>query len=243
VSPRLVANALLVPPIALLLVALLGLLIGRRFRWLTWVGLLGLLALALPAVGGSLLIALERNLPLTPPPGQQPPQAIVILGGDLVRGGTEAMTLHLGPASLERVRAGAALSRRTGLPIMVSGGSLLKGEPPLGGVMADSLMQDFHLPVRWTEAESPDTWENAHLSAVILREHGIRSVYVVTHAWHMRRAIMAFADTGITVTAAPPWLDRLGTPLWVEFVPDVGGWLTSYLALHEWIGCAYYALR
>jgi uncharacterized SAM-binding protein YcdF (DUF218 family) len=248
VSPRLIANALLVPPISLLLVALLGFLLRRRYRrrWvpraLTWIGLLGLLALAMPVVGGSLLITLERDLPLTPPPDALP-QAIVILGGDLAHGGTDTLSLHLGPASLERVRAGAALARRTGLPVLVSAGSLLKGEGPLAGVMADTLAQDFQVPVRWTEAASADTWENAHLSAAILREHGIRSIYVVTHAWHMRRAVLAFADTGITVTAAPPWLDRLRSPLWVEFVPDVGGWYTSYIALHEWIGCAYYTLR
>ncbi len=59
----------------------------------------------------------------------------------------------------------------------------------------------------------------------------------------MRRAIMAFADTGITVTAAPPRLDRLPTPLAADFLPDIAGWRASFYAMHEWIGCAYYALR
>ena len=76
-----------------------------------------------------------------------------------------------------------------------------------------------------------------------LREQGIRSVYVVTQAWHMHRAIMAFADTGIAVTAAPPRLDRLSSPLAANLIPEVAGWQESYHALHEWIGCVYYALR
>ena len=72
---------------------------------------------------GFLLAALERDLPLTPPP-DQPPQAIVILGGDTLRGASQTPIVHLGPLSLERVRAGALLARRTGLPILVTGGRL-----------------------------------------------------------------------------------------------------------------------
>jgi uncharacterized SAM-binding protein YcdF (DUF218 family) len=246
VTPRAVATALLVPPISLLLVALVGALIYRRSsrsgRFLICAGLLGLLALAMPVAGASLMIALERDLPMTPPPGQ-PPQAIVILGGDAVRGGIQTVVVDLGPISLERVQTGAALSRRTGLPILVSGGPPRKGEPPVAALMADSLVNDFQVPVRWIEADSLDTWENAHMSAVILHAQGIRSIYIVTQAWHMRRAIMAFAAAGITATAAPPRLDRLLTPLAANFVPDVASWQESYYALHEWIGCAYYALR
>jgi uncharacterized SAM-binding protein YcdF (DUF218 family) len=237
---------LLVPPISLLLVAVVGTLIDRRHGWigrfLTSAGLFGLLVLAMPVAGGLLMIALERDLPLTPPP-TSPPQAIVILGGDVVRGSSRTAAVNLGPISLERLQAGAALARRTGLPILVSGGSLREGEAPLAALMADSLVHDFQVSARWVEAGSLDTWENAHLSAAILHEQGIRSIYVVTQAWHERRAIMAFADTGITVTAAPPRLDRLRAPLAANFVPDVAGWQESYYALHEWIGCVYYALR
>jgi uncharacterized SAM-binding protein YcdF (DUF218 family) len=241
-----VATVLLVPPISLLLAAIIGLLIDRRSRrigrFLTWAGLAGLLVLAMPAAGGSLMIALERDLPLTPPP-DLPPQAIVILGGDVVRGGTRTETLNLGTVSLERLQAGAQLWRRTGLPILVSGGSLREGDAPVAALMADSLVHDFQVPVRWIEAESLDTWDNAHNSATILHEHGIQSVYVVTQAWHMRRAIMAFAETGVTITAAPPRLDRLLKPLAANFVPDAGAWRDSYYALHEWIGGIYYAVR
>jgi uncharacterized SAM-binding protein YcdF (DUF218 family) len=241
-----VATALLVPPISMLLVALVGLMMDRRRsrigRFLTWAGLAGLLVLAMPLVGGSLMIALERDLPLTPPP-DMPPQAIVILGGDVVRGGTQTEVLNVGPISLERLQTGAELSRRSGLPILVSGGSLREGDAPVAALMADSLVHDFQVPVRWIEANSLDTWENAQMSAAILHDQGIGSIYVVTQAWHMRRAIMAFADTGVAVTAAPVRLDRLATPLAANFIPDVAGWRESYFALHEWIGCAYYALR
>jgi uncharacterized SAM-binding protein YcdF (DUF218 family) len=241
-----VATALLVPPIPLMFVAMIGLLVERRHRrtgrFLTWAGLLGLLLLAMPAVSGFLLAALERDLPLTPPP-DEPPQAIVILGGDTQHGTSQTPIVHLGPLSLERVRAGALLARRTRLPILVTGGSLRAYEPPVAVMMADSLVHDFQVPVQWIERESRDTWENAHLSAVVLREQGIKSVYLVTQAWHMRRALVAFADTGIKVTAAPTRLDRTTPPLAEDFVPEVGAWRASYFAMHEWIGWIWYSLR
>ena len=238
--------ALLVPPIPLVIAALIGLAIEPRHRrigrFLAWFGMLGLLALAVPAASGFLLVALEQNLPLAPPP-DRPPQAIVVLGGDTLRGGSQMPFVHLGPLSLERVRAAALLQRRTGLPILVTGGKLHVFEPPVAAIMADSLVHDFQVPVQWVERESRNTWENAHLSAVILHAQGIRSVYVVTQAWHMRRAMVAFAGTGITVTAAPTRLDRMPALAAADFVPEVGGWRASYYAMHEWIGWTWYSLR
>jgi uncharacterized SAM-binding protein YcdF (DUF218 family) len=245
VSFKALATALLVPPISLLFLAIAGLLIEWRHRRigrvLVWIGLLGLFVLGLPLVGGTLLAALEDNLPVAAPP-DQPPQAIVILGGDSQRSSEGTPMAHLGPLSLERVRAGAELARQTALPILVTGGKPHESDPPIAAVMADSLIHDFQVPVKWIEGESRDTWENAHLSAPILREQGIRSVYVVTHAWHMRRALIAFADTGITVTAAPTRFDRSPTLVASDFLPDISGWRSSYFALHEWIGCAWYSL-
>jgi uncharacterized SAM-binding protein YcdF (DUF218 family) len=242
-----VAIALLVPPTSLLFLALFGLLIAGRYRrtgfLLAWLGVIGLLVLGIPVTSATLLKALEENLPLTPP-ADQPPQAIVILGGDVSRTGDESRPLlRLGPLSLERVLAGAQLARRTHLPILVTGGKLRPSDQPIAGLMADSLEHDFLVPAKWVEPASLDTWENAHFSAPILREQGIRSVYVVTDAWHMRRAIESFRGTGITVTAAPTYIDRIPASVTSDFVPNVGAWRTSYFALHEWIGWVWYLLR
>jgi len=239
-------EALLLPPVSLLLIALVGLLIEHRFRvigrCLALAGIVAMLLLAMPIVSSALLLPLERDLPVTPPPGS-PPQAIVILGGDLRRTGTAGMALSPGPRSFERLGAGAALYRQTHLPILITGGGQRPGEPSIAEIMADSMEHDFQVPVEWRENSSRDTWENAELSAAILREHGIKSIYLVTHAWHMRRALVAFAHTGLVVTAAPTWFDRPTSPPGMEFVPNVGGWRDSFYAIHEWIGDAWYSLR
>jgi uncharacterized SAM-binding protein YcdF (DUF218 family) len=235
--------ALLLPPFNLLPVSIAGLLIVVWYRRAGFVilalGLGGLWLLATPIVSGWLIVTLERNLPLVPP-GNDPPEAIVILSAEM-RYTVGSLGAIPGPLTLERERAGAALARRTDLPILVTGGKLGDDPDSLAAVMARSLTNDFNTPVRWIEPNSADTWANAANSAVILRAQHIHSIYLVTHAWHMRRALLAFARTGITVTAAPVWLDPMPVGEWSDFIPRTSAWMTSYYALHEWLGCAHYA--
>ncbi len=141
------------------------------------------------------------------------------------------------------MRAGAALHRRTGLPVLVSGGLIDEYGPSLALLMAASMEEDFAVPVRWQESTSQNTWENARNSAAILQAAGIRSVFVVTHAWHMRRALNAFAQTTIAAMPAPVPFSREIDLQPRSFIPRASAWLTSYYGLHEWIGHAWYALR
>lgn len=235
------ATVLLVPPVNLALLALAGVaLAGRRPRLgrrLAGGALALLLLLALPVVSESLLAT------LTPPPAppdrtlDAPPQAIVILGGDVTE--TEAGTAP-GPLSLERLRAGASLRRSSGLPILITGGVLGPSDAPLATLMARSLVGDFALPVRWVEPRAHDTWENARFSAELLRRDGVTTVYLVTHAWHMRRALLAFAAAGIVAVPAAVPAERPPRFMASEFVPRVSSWQRGYFALHEWIGTAWY---
>ena len=233
------------PPSCFLYLALVGLAIMRRYRQsgraLVCAGLAGLTVLALPAVAVSLIIALELHLPVDPPPNAMP-EAIVILGGDLMRNADAPLALP-GYLTLDRLRTGAALRRRTGLPILVTGGIVQRDRQAIATIMATSLRDDFQVPVAWVEDTSEDTWQNATFSAAILKQQGIHSIYVVTQAWHMRRALLAFQHTGLIVTAAPtsinPPLDLLAS----DFLPHASAWGLSYYALHEWIGCAWYAIR
>ena len=234
---------LLLPPVNLVLAVAVGLmLLGRapRFaRWLMGVATVLLLILGMPAVASALLYPLELGLPMTPPPGK-PPGAIVILGGDLSRVADGRVTI--GPLSLQRVLTGAELYRKTRLPILITGGILGPKPPPVADVMRDTMVQDFKTPVRWVESRSSDTWQNARDSAAILRANGIDSIYLVTQPWHERRAMIAFTAAGIAVTAAPGPLNRRPRPKLGDFVPEVSAWVTTFYAVHEWIGCLWYSM-
>ncbi len=241
-----VFTALLLPPASLAIAATLALMLlrGRLGRRLALLCLIGLLLLSLPIVSMPLLASLDVP-PASPdgsPPQAPPPQAIVVLGGDIDRV-SDPPGAVLGSLSLERVRAGAALQRRSGLPLLVSGGIVDDLPVTIGVLMAESMTGDFGVPVRWTEAASPTTWENAEYSATMLRADGVSRVYLVTHAWHMRRSLLAFQRAGIDAVPAPvrsdPW-PRLRPG---EFLPRPSAWVNSFFAMHEWVGLAYYSIR
>lgn len=247
-------STLIEPPTNLLVVMFVGLLIlGRSTRhgWtrmLGWVFTAGsfaaLFGLAMPVTGWLLLTALERDLPVQVP-AATPPAAIVILSADELRGrpGGLVEPPDIGALTLERVRAGAILHKRTGLPVLVTGGELRPGTPPIANAMARVLTDEFNTPTRWREDMSETTWDNARLSAAMLRADGIASVYVVTHAWHMRRSVSSFAHFGIAAIAAPTHFTGPAAPEAAWFLPSVRGWMASSFALHEWIGIAWYAWR
>ncbi len=235
-----VITALLLPPASLALAALLALALfrGRLGRALALLGLTGLVLLSLPVVSMALLASLD-------PPADAPgpsPEGIVVLGGDVARV-PDPPGAVLGSLSLERVRAGAELQRRSGLPVLVSGGVVDDLPVTVAELMAGSMTGDFGVPVRWTEATSPTTWENAEYSAEILAAAGIHRAYVVTHAWHMRRSLLSFRHFGMEAVAAPVRRDPWPSFRPEEFLPRTSAWVNSFYAMHEWVGLAYYSIR
>lgn len=241
------ATAIIVPPVNLLPLGIAGAVACWRWprlgRFVMAVSLIGLMLFSLPVVSRPLIASLELGLPRAPP--DHPPAAIVILSADAGYGTNEGLEkgTGIGALTLERMRAGALLQRQTGLPVLVSGGELEWGAEPIATLMARALDHEFGVPVRWIEPKSEDTWQNAEFSAPLLRAAGIDSIYVVSHAWHLRRAALAFAHFGIATTPAPLRYDRWPRFRFDDFMPHASSFLYSYYAMHEWIGCVYYALR
>jgi uncharacterized SAM-binding protein YcdF (DUF218 family) len=245
-----IATLLVLPPVNLALLAALGWIWCRHRigRAVTGITLVALLLLGMPIVASPLLASLEWGLPHAAIPGRA--QAIVVLGAEISSGladtglaNTQVSNTVPGPLTLERLRAAAMLARRTGLPLLVSGGIVDPGRPPVGLVMADSLRTDFGISPRWVEAKSATTWENAEDSAAMLLPDGIHTVLLVTSAWHERRALIAFAGTGIDAIPAPGLWDQAGEFSVDGLLPHASGWLRSYYAMHEWIGCLWYRLH
>jgi len=225
-----------VPPVNLAVLALFAHLAG--WRRVAGLAMVVLLLLAVPLVADALLGTLERGEGAGDPTGAQ---AIVVLGAEAV--GLADGSTAPGPLSLQRLRTAAALARRTGLPLLVSGGVTQPGTAPVAVAMADSLRDDFHVPARWIEDQSADTFENARDSAALLAPAGVTTLLVVTDQWHMRRALLAFRATGLRAIPAPVPPPVGGGVQVEDVIPRVSAWLSSYYALHEWIGIGWYELR
>ena len=230
-----ITAVLILPPAGPLLLIGLGLLVAR-LRRLAWLGWLYALAVSLPLSVNWLAAPLETAPPISLEALRQT-QAIVILGAGTRRHAPEYGQATVNRLALERLRYGARLARRSGLPILVSGGAP-EGDRPEAVMMRETLETDFGTPVRWIESASRDTRDNADASARLLRAAGIERIALVTHAAHMPRAQRAFEAAGLRVTPAPTgWLSNPDPDMLPgDFIPNAKSAHAGWFAVHEWVG-------
>jgi uncharacterized SAM-binding protein YcdF (DUF218 family) len=250
-----IAGLLLTPPGAILLLALLGLLLQWRWRVLgralVGLSLAALFILSLPLTGRALVAPLETAPPLpaaalSPEEAREQAGAIVVLGGGRYAQASEyGDTDAVNAATLHRLRYGAWLHRRTGLPLLVSGGAPFGEETAEAALMQESLENDFQIRPKWAETRSRNTQENAVFSKEILAAAGIRKIYLVTHAWHMPRAQWAFVNAGLDVVPAPMGFTTLskGERGGLGYLPSAHGLSMSSFALRERLGLAWYKYK
>jgi uncharacterized SAM-binding protein YcdF (DUF218 family) len=253
-----VLTALALPPIPWIVLMLVG---ARMMFWrrsVSWLlmllGAAGLWLSCTTAVGHWL----ERAA-LKPPPALAPDRiaeikriagtagnkvAIVVLGG-----GREAMAPEYGLGnlnhlSLQRLHYGVWLSRQTDAPLLFSGGvghaeSVGVSEAEIAARIAE---KDYGRPLAWTETESRDTRENAVRSVALLKPGGITDIVLVTHGFHMPRALRAFqieaqrAGTPMRVWAAPMGLAQAGDRAVMRWLPTSEGFQKNRFVVRELAG-------
>ena len=235
---------LLLPPGGLIVLGILGLALARsHFRSgtsLSLVALLGLYVLSTPIASRSLLQTLED--PYTDPAKDRGAGAIVVLGGGSIPGSPEYGGDSVSPATLERLRYAVQLHRRTGKPLLLSGGS----PTGLGSSEAEQMnatLREFGVSAKWVESTSNNTLESARLTRKTLKHAGIDRVYVVTHAWHMPRAKMAFQNAGLQVVPAGTAYNMGARLLLPDFFPTASAMRDSAYFFHEIAGIAWYRLK
>jgi len=236
--------AFLLPPLNLLILGGAGLLLlrsrPRLGKGLLTASLAALWLLSTPIVAGKFLDSLA---PAPAPLSGREAEAIVILGGGRIKNSVEFGGDTVKYFTQERLRYGARLAREFHKPVLVTGGAPGGEAVSEAEIMASVLRDEYGVPVRWLEGRSRNTRENARFTADILAKAGIRRIYLVTHAWHLARAVPEFRRAGLTVIPAGTGY-RLGGDLELfDFVPGAPALLNSYLASHEWIGLLWYRLH
>ncbi|HEY0877050.1 MAG TPA: YdcF family protein [Zeimonas sp.] len=251
------AEFLLLPPAAPLWLIAIGLAASlrrpRAGRVLASIGLVLAMLTSSQVVGQWLIGWIERGAGTAPGEPElhallarpDPPTAIVILaGGTRFDARERPEPERANPRTTERVLHGAWVARVTGLPVLVSGGKPRPDRSAEALLMQRLLEGTLHTPVRWVEDRSRDTEGNARESAKLLLHAGHRRILLVTHAYHMPRALLAFERAGMQPLAVPHGF--LGTPK----ADSVFGWLPSaqgvninWLAAHEGVGGLWYRLR
>jgi uncharacterized SAM-binding protein YcdF (DUF218 family) len=247
-------TALLLPPVPFLLLTLIGarLLLPRRgLGWLIifcsvvllWLSActgaartLTQLLLPTPAA-----LSFDRARELRAEAAGKKTLAIVILGSGVEPFAPEYGVSSLSDSSLERLRYGVWLAGQTGAPIAFSGGSGWGqiGAPTEARVAGKIAAEEFGRPIKWLESESRDTRENAARTIALLKPAGVTHIVLVTHGYHMARAVRAFSEAAsgaIQIEPAPMGLARgIDVPP-LDWLPSARGFRDTRQVLRELAG-------
>ncbi len=243
---RIIENSLLPPggPILLALATLLLVIIFRRMMALTFltIAILLIYFAAIPVTTNWLdsLIAVPKPFDIE----NQKADVIVVLGASRYRNAPEYGGDTVFGFGLERIRYAAWLQKKTGLPLLTSGGTPTGETISEAELMKEVLEKEFSVPVKWVETKSKTTWENALYSSNLLKQNNIKTVALVTHAWHIPRAKKAFEKNGVVVLPAATrfysknplskgilgWIPNASAQYqnWYLFHEIVGGWWYQY---------------
>ncbi len=241
-------KTLILPPGILVIMGLLGLVLVQRLlgKLLLWLTLAGLYLLSTPYLSGQLMDSLESIAALTDAQIRgSSAEAIVVLGAGRREAAPEYNDQDtVNALFLERLRYAAWLSHKSGLPLIPSGGTPLSDGPSEAAIARDILEREFGAKVLMIEDRSRTTREQALALKPLLNKRGIRKIMLVTHAWHMLRAMDVFVAAGIEVQPAPTGFAHgpTGRPAYYAWLPTANAFMNSYFALHEHLGRWWYRL-
>lgn len=206
-------------------------------------------ALSNSYIANFLLSPLEnpyKNVSLT----EQNVDGVIVLGGGLVAG---SPNLPLSNAAYKRALWGVMVAKSHDIPLIFSGAGLNKeySEADAFKTSMKELETFLHVKIPETRKLTPhafsilvenrslDTYENAKFSKEIFIHSNIQKpkIYLVTSAFHMRRAIKLYKHFGFEVIPVPTdfRISEEKKTLW-DYFPNIWALENSYLALHEYVG-------
>ena len=242
-----ILEALVFPPGNVLLLGTVALFFRGGTRRLGFAAAFVLLYLqSAPAIVDALTAPLERYPPLSLD-HLPAADAIVVLAGGRYRGAPEYGRDSASELSLERLQYAADLERATGLPLVITGGSVQGEADAESVIMAGVLRGTFGIETQIaTETRSKNTAENALYTKELLDARGWHRVLLVTHARHMPRSVEMFEQVGVAVIPAPLRFDTRSTdgPTQVlDWLPSAKSMQQLREAFHEYVGLLWYRVR
>jgi uncharacterized SAM-binding protein YcdF (DUF218 family) len=229
---RKVIEALLLPIGISGLLIIAGIVLRRR--WIAVAGVVTLYAFSTQFTGKLMMRSLERVYKPMAVAAAPHADAIVVLNGGIVRGRT-APGVQWGE-SANRYFAGLdlAMAGKAGLLIIAAG-----MYPRQSSVLRQTAIRQGMQPERVVLTRAVISTEDE--ARAVSDIPGIRSILLVTSAFHMPRAVLLFRARGLDVYPFPTDerdLDRIPNPY--AFIPAAGPLRESETAMREYYGLALY---
>jgi uncharacterized SAM-binding protein YcdF (DUF218 family) len=230
---KLITHFILPPGLLVIAFAVLGILSKRKLaKLLAFSFALFVYLLSIEPIKDVLYKPLEEAYPV---PSKPEGDAIVILGGGAYNTGI------LKEDSTKRLLTGFVLHKQTDLPIILLGGASI-GALPEAEVMKGLLLTlGVDKGKIYTDVNSKDTEENAQEVKKLCERLRCRRVILVSSAYHMRRAVLAFQKAGLEVVPYPTDFKRDMRYNLHSLLPKMGVFADSYKALREYIGLVWYS--
>lgn len=236
-------EALFLPPSGLITLGIIGLLFGftKSGRQLLGISMLLLYLMSTSYVSAWMNSRLTHQYPAVDPAllkSDDAPQALVVLGGGYYGESVEYGNTAIGPFFAERIRYAAWLAKQSELPVIVSSG---KSDAPAA---VRILKEEYGVENVTHESKSWTTDDNASNLRQLLKEQEVGKIGVITHAWHMPRAMWSLESYEIDATALP-----MGLLYKMPAMGDYNSWLPSMASLvrsrnvmHEFFGLLWYQM-
>ena len=238
------------PLVQVLLLLLAGLYLslrGRRRLGLAFLGssTLWLWLCASPYVAGLLMAQLEKDYPPVSAHTLPKADAIVLLGG-AIRGQVSDGTLADMSGVGDRLVFAVAAFKAGKAPLLLVTGGAPEGRVPEAALIREILVT-MGIPRKKIVLETRNrvTKDSRRFLPETLDKLGVKSILLVTSAFHMPRAMLVFEPLGYIVHPAPSDYQVLlggvvATP--GGFLPSVKALQRTTWAFHELIGYWYYKL-
>jgi len=230
-------NAFFLPPGIFVIILFLAAIYSKKAKTLFFLSALLLWGISTKFVSNLLVYPLESGYKLD----NISPQAVVVLGG----GVNPHDVLKAMPDAFKREVYAILIAKKYNLPLVFSGGGRKINESAnvrndiktITSVCGCKLTTYF-------ETKSLNTYQNAEFSALLFKKlHLTKNIYLVTSAYHMKRALMMFRRFGFKVIPKPVGFYYNPNYKFLDILPHEGFLNISYKALHEYVGILYFKIK
>jgi uncharacterized SAM-binding protein YcdF (DUF218 family) len=147
---------------------------------------------------------------------------------------------YLSESSSSRLFAVYKLHKKTGFPIILTGGKVFDSKADSAIALKNLILLGVDEKKIFFEESSKDTYENAFYSKKICDEKGFKKPILVTESLHIKRSIISFKKVGFRKVGVYPSVYYCHKLSFKDFLPSDFYFHRKYL--YEVIGKIYYKL-